>query len=361
MKAHKKVILLVGGRSTEFDASIHSYKAFRHELLENDAWLERIAGVLYVSRKGQPFFIPGNQLPDGESGLGNEECKLAWFEVFPILKKTDAYLFNLWHGNEGEDGALQGLAEILGLRGSFGSVFASSFTMNKWAQSMAIAYQMPDRLTIPATLIISHQEDLKDLKQWAEKEQISSVVVKPNNMGASLLTTRFNISEEKAIRALVEEILVYDTHALIQKYIEGREFTCGVIEEAGGPRSLGVIEAVTKNHFLGHAEKHCHHGVKAQFCSAADPLTLRIHELSVLLFRIIGLENMARFDFLYQVETNQIFFLEVNSIPGFGNGSAFPAMLRKAGLSRLDFLEICLNNDVSRLSRKKEFRYKIEH
>jgi len=189
----EKVVLIVGGRSTEFDASIHSYKAFREELYEHKNWRERVAGILFVSREGQPFYIEGNRLPNDEDDFQQGQ-PLTWAETIATLQKTDAYIFNLWHGNEGEDGALQGLAEILNLRGSFGSVFASSFTMNKWCQSMAISQLFPKRVKMPETLIISDEKDLNSFKEWSQRKQIESVVVKPNTMGASLMTARFDTS-----------------------------------------------------------------------------------------------------------------------------------------------------------------------
>jgi len=356
----EKVVLIVGGRSTEFDASIHSYKAFREELYEHKNWRERVAGILFVSREGQPFYIEGNRLPNDEDDFQQGQ-PLTWAEAIATLQKTDAYIFNLWHGNEGEDGALQGLAEILNLRGSFGSVFASSFTMNKWCQSMAISQLFPKRVKMPETLIISDEKDLNSFKEWNQRKQIESVVVKPNTMGASLMTARFDTSETDAIETLVKEILEYDRHALIQEYIKGKEFTCGVIEKNGEPCVVGVIEPITGNQFLGHEEKHLHERVKIQFHEKENPIACRIHELSKLIFRRIGIENMSRFDYLYDPVKDDLYFLEINSIPGFGNGSAFPTMLKMSGLSRLDFLEICIDNEVYRRKRKKVFKYKIEH
>src|SRR5262249_43000211 len=101
------------------------------------------------------------------------------------------------------------------------------------------------------------------------------IVVKPNQMGASLLTQHLTNYDQELLSAIVTEIFRYDTEALIQEYIHGTEYSCGVIERDGKALALPVIRIETERGFFGHQQKH----QRGQARSSIAPTSGVIHAL----------------------------------------------------------------------------------
>jgi len=267
----------------------------------------------------------------------------------------------LLHGNEGEDGAFQGMAEVMGIKGSFGPVFAASFTMNKWALTFAVPILTNAEIFIPKTFIADRDTNSIDLTTWISENDLEDVVVKPNSMGASLFTRKGKAVAHATLMNWIRKGLKYDRQVLVQEYIVGDEYTCGIIEKGNDLQALPIILARSTNRFLGHNEKHSMGMIDAIFREYDDPVTEVIPKAVKQLFKVLGLSNMARFDLIYSSQDKQLYFLECNSIPGFGEGSAFPQMLEMVGLSRAAFLRLCISNEQYRRERCKEYKYKITH
>lgn len=350
----RRLILLLGGRSTEHDASLHSYRRVVAELLGASERFT-VEAVVYLSRTGAAHAHCAPPWPTDEADLrAAPESGLP--ALLDLLARRGAFVLSLLHGNEGEDGAWQGLAEVLDLHGSFGGVLPSALGMNKRLQGLIAAALVPG-MRLPDTWL-ARPPDVRDrVAQAAAALADRAAVVKPNRMGASLLTVRLPEPTPAALLAAVEDVLPYD-EALIQAYIAGRELTCGVMRDQDGTRALPVIEARTAADFLGHVEKHAAGRVEAILHKNDDAATRAVKEASVRLFDELDLLGFARFDYIER--DGEVFFLEVNTLPGLMEGSAFPRMLAAAGYSIADLIELCIADAERVPRREKSLPYAIE-
>jgi D-alanine-D-alanine ligase len=350
----RPLVLLTGGRSTEHDASLHSY---RHVLAEVCAERHRFAlsAVVYVCRDGGARIFREAPWPVDEAGLlaGQE---LPTIDAIRYLTGCGAFTFSLLHGTEGEDGSWQGVAEVLGLRGSFGPVMGSALGMDKFLQSV-VAASAVSALRCPPTTVVRRDDVESGLTLALTRFGDRDVVVKPNRMGASLLTEKLSGWTMPELAKAVSAIHEFDAEALVQEFVHGDEYSCGVLEEQGRPVALPVLRIETAQKFFGHAEKHHHDQAGVQV--EATPVTHRIQRAAEQLFRELKLFAWSRFDFI--VADDQLFFLEANTIPGLMSGSLFPAMLRADGRSVGDLIELCVDAADSRQLVGKRLVYHIEH
>jgi len=193
----------------------------------------------------------------------------------------NVFLFSLLHGNEGEDGAWQGVAEVCDLKGTFGSVFASSVSMNKWAQAILAREICGDECKLPRTWLLAPWNLQTRLQAAVVELQDKPFIIKPNQMGASLLTELYRNPLQSCVEAHLREIFAFDRGALLQEYIEGVEYTVGCIELEDGIKHLPVISVRPERGFLGHREKH-KNDVKLDVTMHTDDndLTLTLKRLS---------------------------------------------------------------------------------
>lgn len=346
--------LLVGGRSTEHDTSIHSYEYVLSELLERGIEKFAIAGVTYVDLENRAHVHRAPPWPRSAEELTSPPAE-PLLQVVAELAGSGAPVFSVMHGNEGEDGAWQGLAEIAGLEGNFGPVFASALAMNKFFMSrlaMSVA-----ALRVPRTVLLDRRTTEDDLARTIEELGGRPVVVKPNRMGSSLLTERYDPLDLATLHRTRERLSPYDSEILVQEYVTGQEYTAGCLELADDEiRVLPFIKVVTAGGFLGHKEKHERGLVQAEIVGADDEVTARVGEISRTLFRAFDFLGMCRFDYILS-DDDELYFLEANSLPGLSRTSAFPRMLRAGGFGMADLVSACIDAARRRPKRRKALRY----
>lgn len=355
----KFISILVGGRSTEHDASLISYQGVLQDLQKRIDHGLKLTRVYYISREGQIYYHHQAPWPVTEVEL-KKGYLVSLGELIDTLRGEDIFHFNLLHGNEGEDGAWQGLAELSDLQGSFGSVFASAITMNKWAQSILATSVCTSRLRHPRMWRITEFDNDKTIERIITEINGDYCVVKPNRMGASHLTELYKGLTKKQLLNLYRELSYYDPEVLIQEYISGVEYTVGCIEQYGEVIALPVIEAKTSRQFLGHKEKHQKGRVKALIYHDDNDITAELKEISRELFRKFDLSVMCRFDYIVS-ESGVPYYLEANSIPGLMPGSAFPKMLEAVSLDLVDLIRFSIEAMERRAKREKVLCYNIEH
>lgn len=277
--------------------------------------------------------------------------------VVAELARSEWPVFSLLHGNEGEDGAWQGLAEVVGLRGSFGPVLGSALAMSKFHMSTLAAALAPVR--VPRTALLDAASTDADLMRAIDMLGSGPGVVKPNSLGSSLLAGRYDPLDLGTLRRLRQELLPYDSQLLVQEYIRGEEYTAGCLEAGGDVIVLPVVSVVTSGGFLGHAEKHTRGLVHPEIIRDDTNIVGHVKEISKTLFRRCGLLGMCRFDYLVDHD-NEVFFLEANTLPGLAHNSAYTLMLSAAGYGVVDVITACLRAAGDRPQRRKLLRYAVD-
>ncbi|MGH7119472.1 MAG: D-alanine--D-alanine ligase family protein [Acetobacteraceae bacterium] len=347
---------MVGGRSTEHDTSIHSYTHVLAQVLADTESPLAIAGVYYVNFEHGVHAHRSLPWPRSAAELATPVAE-PLLRVVAELAQSQWPVFSLLHGTEGEDGAWQGLAEVAGLRGSFGPVLGSALAMSKFHMATIATALAPVRM--PRTALLDDASTDADLIRAIGMLGARPAVVKPNSMGSSLLTGRHDPLDLMTLRRLRQKLLPYDSQVLVQEYIRGEEYTAGCLEMGGEVIVLPVVKAVTPGGFLGHAEKHTRGLVHPELVGDNTDIAARIKGISKTLFRQCGFLGMCRFDYLVDND-NELFFLEANTLPGLARGSAYTLMLSAAGYSMVDVIIACVRAASVRPQRRKLLRYEVD-
>ncbi|TSC90794.1 MAG: D-alanine-D-alanine ligase [Parcubacteria group bacterium Gr01-1014_2] len=304
-------------------------------------------------------------LRDGKVWMSGRYAKLE-----KAVKSLDL-CFLATHGEFGEDGRLQAVLESYGVPYTGSGVLASALAMNK-AKSRQLFFA--NGLKTPKTLFIKEGENFQSqLKFFVSKLIKFPLVVKPCSRGSSVGVSI--VKSKRALKKAIHHAFKYDPEVLIEEYIEGREFTCGVIEKKvnGSPHiiALPVTEIIPNQglDFFNYEAKyqkgaspHTHtsegfktgpqSGNRSMSVGASQEITpaqlsehlaKEVKELAAKAHRILGCKDYSSSDFL--VKNGKIYILELDTLPGLTENSLIPKALKTAGWSIRKFLNnICFRN-----------------
>jgi D-alanine-D-alanine ligase len=238
-------------------------------------------------------------------------------------------VFPLLHGPWGEDGTIQGLLEMAGVRYVGAGVLASAVGMDK--HYMKVVFQAQGLPVLPYAVITPRQWETDPA---ACREAVGAlgypVFVKPCRGGSSIGISKVHDASE--LDEAVEEARRHDPKVLVEAAaVGGREVECGVIQGLGGepPEASVVAEiSIDSNHeFYDFAakylpEEHTELDVPADL---PDRVAKRIRDLSVQAFEALSCEGLARVDF-FVLSDDRVVINEINTMPGFTPSSMFPRM-----------------------------------
>ncbi len=238
--------------------------------------------------------------------------------------------FNALHGRWGEDGCVQGIFECLGIPYTHSGVLASALAMHK-----------PLAKTVLRTAGVPVADDLiVDIEAAAQRHAMDPpYVAKPIAEGSSVGVVIVPTGAERP-PAAIRNIQTPDNKIMIERYVAGRELTCGVIAD----QATAVIDIVhnQKLSFYDYEAKYApggsEHILPAQI--PAD-LTARVQQCTLLAHRVLGCRGVSRADFRYD-DTNPgvgaLVCLEVNTQPGMTGTSLVPELAEHAGISFQDLV-----------------------
>jgi D-alanine-D-alanine ligase len=250
------------------------------------------------------------------------------------LGEVDA-VFPLLHGPWGEDGTIQGLLEMAGVRYVGAGVLASAVGMDKHYMKMVLqAHGLP---VLPYGVITRRDWD-RD--RAACSETIDSlgypVFVKPARGGSSLGISK--VHDREGLAAAVVEAQRHDPKVLVEVSAEGgREIECGVLGGFGSnPPDVSVPAEIVVDpghEFYDFAAKYLPEEQTALVVPAdlTDQVTARVQQLSVRAFEVLSVEGLARVDF-FVLPDDRVVINEINTMPGFTPSSMFPRMWAASGL-----------------------------
>jgi D-alanine-D-alanine ligase len=296
MTGHRKIGVLLGGLSGERDVSIRSGEAI-------------VAALVERGHDAVPVFV------DRDIDL-----------VLRQMRIDVAFL--ALHGRYGEDGCIQGLLEVLGIPYTGSGVLASALAMNK-AKTKEIL-RLHNLPTAPGYVIAADSgEDLIE----SHGSFGFPVVVKPSGEGSSLGVTVAR--DEMELESAVEEAIRFDDDVLVERFVEGKEISVGVLDG----KVLGAVEIVPRRGFYDFQNKYTAGRSDYYFPARLSPERYRsVLRLGTLAFEALGCEGAARIDLIVSERGNEI-ILEVNTLPGMTPTSLMPKIAHGAGLSFEDLVE----------------------
>jgi D-alanine-D-alanine ligase len=308
-----KVAILFGGPGSEHEVSVFSAK----NILEN---IDRTKfDVLEVFMTKDKKYKIDEQIFEEDNGIN--EIKNRGIEViFPII-----------HGEYGEDGELQGKLEGIDIKFVGSPSKSSALTIDK-VKTNEILYK--NNIKIPGSKVISKEDN--------EINFTYPIVVKPIDGGSSV--DLFKFENEEGYRNSLEDIFKNNDRMLAQEFVSGREFTCGVIEINGQAIPLVATEVVlTKGDLFDYEAKYTQGGCTETTPAEIDQsLMERIKDLALLCHKVLGCRHISRTDVI--LKDNELYVLEINTVPGMTKTSFIPAQAKFCGYSMKELITILIDS-----------------
>ena len=237
--------------------------------------------------------------------------------------------FVAMHGRDGEDGTVQELLEILGIPYTASGVSACMRCADKVLSKHAMAdagLPTPDFYSFTETAF--KELGAADALGAIEERLEFPIVVKPADQG-SALGVRFARSPADLPPALVAAFS-YSHKVLLERHVHGRELAVSIL----GDEPLPIVEAVPREEDFYDFSARYTIGRTSFVCPAqlGDALTDAAQALSLDVFRLLGCRGFARVDLMLEEDTDELFVLEVNAIPGLTETSLLPQAADAAGI-----------------------------
>lgn len=245
--------------------------------------------------------------------------------LIAALTPAPDVVFNALHGRFGEDGAIQGVLDWMGIPYTHSGVRASALAMDKVAAKAVFrAAGLP--------VADGHLVDTAALE--AADPIARPYVIKPSNEGSSVGVTIIRDGDNR--RAEVARAWRFGSSALVEEYIPGRELTVGVMED----RPLAVTEIIAGNAFYDYESKYADGGSRHVVPADIGPgVAERAKAAAVAAHRALGCRGATRADFRFDGARDRLALLEVNTQPGLTPTSLLP---EQAALCGIDFAALCL-------------------
>lgn len=323
----KNIALVAGGYSEEHVISIHSARTIQKHLdaeryatykiiITRDSW--------YHEHDDRRIEVDKN---DFSITIGGE--KVTFEAVFIAI-----------HGTPGEDGKLQGYFDMINMPYTTCNAIVSAVTFNK-----SFCNKVVNDLNVVKIAKSVHlfKQDAYSLGTILEKIKLP-VFVKPNEGGSSIATTK--VSKVENLQSAIEAVFEVDSQALIEEFIQGRELTMGVYRIDNEVATLPPTEIISKNEFFDYAAKYNNESEEITPARIPDALLQEMQEKAKQIFLRLNCKGFVRIDFIWHEEDRELYFLEVNTMPGQSERSLIPQQVEAAGMQLGDFynkmLEECL-------------------
>ncbi len=318
----KNIALVAGGYSGESVISLRTAKTIRQNL---DPALYDIYPVI-ITRDSWYY------APDEAAVSGIEIDKNDFSLTLEGRKITFDAAFIAVHGTPGEDGRLQGYFDMVGIPYTTCNAIVSALTFNKkFCNSVVKDFGIVD---------IARSEHLTKEYPYSIGAILENlklpVFVKPAESGSSLGISK--VKEVSELLPAINKAFREDNQVLIEEFIEGRELTIGVYRAGDTIEVLPPTEIKSQNEFFDYEAKYTQ-GVTEEITPA--PITEAVLEdlrkKAAYIYRHLHCRGVVRIDFILQRDTNRLFFLEVNTMPGQSEASIIPQQVRAAGIDLKTF------------------------
>lgn len=284
----KNIAIITGGQSGERKISLRS--------------AENIANIVAKRYPVKTFVFP-------------EES-----EAFIKEKENIVLVIPVIHGKGGEDGEVQKWLRNMDKAFLFSPIESHKLALQK---ERAKKYVEQEGIYSPEGYVATREE--------RGKYPGYTVVIKPNDGGSSVATRV--VSSQNEYDEALEAVFAVAEQALIERRIEGREFTVGVVDIKRTPTALPVVEIIAAS-FFDYEQKYNTKKLAEEICPANidQTLTARLQEIALKVHGSMSCTHMTRTDIMMDTE-GKLWFLEINTIPGYTKTSLLPKMLKAARIS----------------------------
>lgn len=348
-----RIAVLFGGRSAEHDVSVLSatnvmraldiakYDAVPVHITREGQWLLSSfeGGVLARPTAGTELsLVPGGRGRILALPAGREASELPKIDiVFPVL-----------HGLHGEDGSVQGLAEVARVPFAGCGILGSANALDK-----DVAKRLLNEAGLPTARSVTIHHGAAPAFAALRSLLGLPLFIKPARQGSSVGVSK--ISDAHGYEAAVTEGFRHDSKLLAEEFVQGREIECSVLEDAQGGLFVsrpGEIVPAESHGFYSYDAKY----VDAQGAVLEVPARLPeaveedIRSMAAKAFRAVGCDGMARVDFFVTGDMRAL-INELNTIPGFTDISMYPKAMAASGVSYPELIDRLVAHGLARAGR----------
>lgn len=340
----KNVLIMFGSKSSEHEVSCKSAYSILSNIDKNKYNVE----MLGIDKSGVWFKYTGDISNIKENTwLEDIDNKIKIDNIIDFLKKYDV-VFPVLHGKYGEDGFIQGLFEIAEVKYVGCKVLGSGIGMNKTVSKKLVQSEnipVVEYINISKcdfNNILSDDKKYKNFLDMVNQKIGLPMFVKPNQEGSS-----YGVKKVEKIEELKEAILYsldFDDTILIEKYIsEKKEVECAVIVKDGQICVSTPGEVYSPSEIYDFDSKYNDEKSYAKIPAEITREKIEtIKEYSNRIFKLLNLASLSRIDFF--VTDEDIYFNEVNTMPGFTDTSMYPKMLEHDDIDYSEIISILIEN-----------------
>lgn len=308
----KNVAVVAGGYAEEYGVSLNSAQTVLANidktrftpyllLVEPDGW--------YVSYNSDKYPVNLNTF---SAVIDNEEVR---FNV----------AYNIIHGTPGEDGNIQGYFNMLGIPFTGCDVLCSALTFDKTLCKQIL--ERYSRVKMADSLLLQRRHE-------KEEQAIIDAIglpcfVKPNANGSSFGISKVSRQDELAAALDQAFSATHGGGVVVEAFISGRELTCGVYTDGNQPITLPLTEIIAHNDFFDFGAKYEGESEEITPARVDEKIAAHCQELSAFIYDKLHCKGICRIDYI--LKGNDLYFLELNTTPGFTNESLVPQQIRATG------------------------------
>ena len=344
--AKLNVCVLFGGISPEHEVSLRSAES----VLSNIDKEKYTVITVGIKKDGQWILFNSDDyslLPDGSWENHPDNCQAFLSPVRGqglVCLQNGTYscrpvdvVFPVLHGENGEDGAMQGLLQMAGIPFVGSHLAESAVSMDKTLTKL-----VADNASIPqaAWLLVNRRDlatRLDGIVAKIEERFTYPVFVKPAGTGSSVGVSKA-ANREKLVEAL-HFAGKYDDKILVEEFIHGREVEVAVLGNANPVASIcGEIDSGVE--FYDYEAKYVTNTSVAYIpARISEEVAEQVRELAVKLYTAIGAKGLSRVDFFVTFEGERVVFNEINTLPGFTSISMYPKLFSASGIEYPDLID----------------------
>ncbi|MBR2938042.1 MAG: D-alanine--D-alanine ligase [Oscillospiraceae bacterium] len=334
------VCVLFGGISPEHAVSLRSAESVLNNM---DAEKYNIFPV-GITKEGEWFLYGGTDytlLPSGKWETHPDNCRalispvrgegLVTFQSGVVTRNPIDVVFPVLHGENGEDGAMQGLLQMAGIPCVGPQVSASAVAMDKTLTKLVVDNA---GITQAAWLLVRSsglQRDMDRIIGDVEGKFSYPVFVKPAGTGSSVGVSKAGNREQ--LTAALLDAGRYDAKILVEEFIDGIEVEVAVLGNEDPIASVaGEIDSGAE--FYDYDAKYIT-DTSVAYIPARIPETVaeQVRNAAVQVYKAIGCQGLSRVDFFITRQDNRVVFNEINTLPGFTSISMYPKLFVASGIA----------------------------
>jgi D-alanine-D-alanine ligase len=353
--------VLFGGRSGEHEVSLASAQSImnamdktKYEIVpigitKSGQWLVggQVHQQLLAAAAGQPVLEAGRPQPSPEPLITENVLALPISPTGPL-----DVVFPVLHGPLGEDGAIQGFLELVGVPYVGAGVVGSAAGMDKAVcKDIFRAHGLP---------IVLHRVFLR--KEWqsnpaaviteCEAAMPYPMFVKPANLGSSVGVHK--AKDRAGLQAGLNDAVRYDRKLIVEQGLEAREIEVSVL---GNDEPMASVpgEIIPSREFYSYAAKYIDNSSGLIIpAPLSQEHTELIQQLAIMAFKALDCAGLARCDFLLEKATGEVFINELNTMPGFTSISMYPKLWEASGLSYRQLIDRLIDLALERHGDKQQ-------